>query len=410
MNRCLLLSFACLLATTTPAQMLLTTDATSDKVIAFDPWNGALLSSSLFSIPDLVQVAAIDVNGEIWISEQVGDRITRRDLAGNILGVIGPTFPGGGLDNIRGMAFVAGQVYVTNAGTDNGAPGNAIVVFDAAGTFVQSFSTTNLASSPFAVLDFEGDILVSGFSNNKDVYRFTLLGAPIGTFHDSATISLAHGLARAADDNVWCIGFSSQNACKLDEVTGAVLQSFPAPGTPRGIYELGNGNVMWTNGTGVHIWNPTTGISTQVFAGNCYHLSLYGGSIAASASSYGSGCGGLSLGAAGLPQLGNSTFALLVANVPAVSPIAFVAFGSAQILPGIDLAGIGMAGCFGLTTFDLGLYTGGPVASGVSTTPLPIPNVGALSGATLAVQGASFSLATALGLASSNGVWLVLGN
>jgi sugar lactone lactonase YvrE len=410
MRRHLLLPLSCLLAAATPAQMLLTTDATSDAVVAFDPFNGALLFSSLFPIPNTVQVAAIDVNGEIWISEQTGDRITRRDLTGNILGVIGPTFPGGGLDNIRGMAFVGGQVYVTNAGTANGAPGNAIVVFDAAGNFVQSFATTNLATSPFAVLEFQGDILVSGFSNNKDIYRFTLGGVPVGIFHDSTTINPAHGLARAADGNVWCIGFTSQNACKLDATTGAVLQSFAAPSTPRGIYELGNGNVMWTNGTGVHIWNPATGTSTQVFAGNCYHLNLYGASGTASATQYGIGCDGLFLGTAGLPQLGNSTFALLVANVPAVSPIAFVAFGSAQILPGIDLAGIGMAGCFGLTTFDLGLYTGGPVASGVSTMPLPIPNVGALSGATFAVQGASFSLATALGLASSNGVWLVLGN
>ena len=411
MNRSVLLLLATFLAAgAAPAQILIIPDATSDALVAFDPTNGSLVSASLFAIPNTVQVGAIDVNDEIWITEQTGDRITRRDITGTVLGTIGPTFPGGGLDNIRGLACVGGNVYVTNGGSLNGATANSVVILDAAGNHVSTFSVNTLATSPFAVLGFQGDILVSGFSNNKDVYRFTLAGAPVGIFHDSATISPAHGLALASDGNVWCVGFTTANVCKLDAATGAVLTSFPAPNTPRGVYELGNGNVMWTNGNGVNIFDVTTLTSSLVFPGACYHIARYAGGPSATTMAYGTGCDGLALVNHGLPLLGNASFALRVNNVPAVSPLGLFGFGTLAVNPGVDLTIIGMPGCFGYTSLDLGLFTGSLVAGGSSTMSLPIPMDPALGGLTLASQGVSLSLLTPLGLAASNGLTLVLGN
>lgn len=402
---------ALLLAAAAPAQLLLTNDTVTDTCVAFNPFDGSVISNGLFSIPNSVQVAAIDVNGEIWISEQTGDRITRRDLAGNVIATIGPTFVGGGLDNIRGMAFVNGQIYVTNAGTANGAPGNAIVVFDPAGNFVTSFTTNLLATSPFAVIPFQGDILVSGFNNNNDIYRFTLAGAPVGMFHNSTTVSPAHGLALASDGNVWCVGFTSANVAKLDATTGNVISTFPAPNTPRGVHELGNGNVMWTNSQGVNIYDIVTQTSSLVFAGTCNHVGLYNFPVgSASAATYGSGCFGLGIATAGMPQLGNAGFALVVNNVPATSPIGLVGFATTAVNPGVDLTAVGMAGCFGLTTLDVGLFSGSPVVAGRSSVPLAIPNVPALAGSTFAAQGVAFSALTALGLSSSNGLSFTLGN
>lgn len=407
MNRAALVALPSLLvAAAATGQMLITTDLTSSAVVTFSPFDGSLINASLFSIPPTVQVSAIEVNDEIWISEQNASRITRYDVTGNVLATIGPTFPGGALANVRGMAFVNGLIYVTMG---NSLVGHAIVVFDTGGNFVSSFTTDTLATSPFAVLPFQGDILVSGFANNKDVYRFTLAGTPVGIFHDSATIGAAHGLALASDGNVWCAGFASANVCKLDAATGAVLTSFPAPSNPRGVHELGNGNVLWTNSAGAHVYDVVAQTSALVFPGACYHVNLYDGAAAASATAYGTGCDGLALAANGLPQLGNAAFSLRLDNVPAISPAALFAFGSAQVNPGIHLAGVGMAGCFGYMSLDIGLFAGGAVSSGTSGFPLPIPNNPALSGAGLASQGVCFSLLTSLGLASSNGVALVLG-
>jgi hypothetical protein len=99
---------------TTSAQFVMMTNATLDTLVTFSPVDGSIITQNLFAIPNTTQVSAIDVNGEIWISEQTGDRVVRYDLAGNVLGQMGPTFAGGGLDNIRGMAYVNGLVYVTN--------------------------------------------------------------------------------------------------------------------------------------------------------------------------------------------------------------------------------------------------------------------------------------------------------
>jgi hypothetical protein len=84
------------------AQQWATTDTLTDKLIAFSPVDGSLLSSDVIAVNNLIQVGAIGVGVEIWVTEQLGDRVVRYDHGGNVLGVIGPTFPGGGFDNIRG--------------------------------------------------------------------------------------------------------------------------------------------------------------------------------------------------------------------------------------------------------------------------------------------------------------------
>jgi hypothetical protein len=75
-----------------------------------------------FNIP----TEAIQVNNEIWISDQNADSVFVFDFNGNWLDTIS-----GGMDNIRGLALFGNTVYVSNAGTGNGAPGDAIITIDA---------------------------------------------------------------------------------------------------------------------------------------------------------------------------------------------------------------------------------------------------------------------------------------
>jgi hypothetical protein len=363
----------------------------------------------VFPITNSTLVSAIDVAGTIWISEQVNDRITRYDAAGNVLGIVGPTFAGGGLDNIRGMAFVNGLVYVTSSGTANGATGSAVVVFDPAGNYVQTIATTNLVNSPFSVMPFQGDLLVGGSANANDIFRFTTGGAPVGIFHNSTAISFVHQIAPASDGNVWCAGFTTGGISKIDAVTGAFLSSFPAAGA-RGVWELANGNVMWSSGTGAWVYDVATATSTQVVAGSCYHINPYATGTPAAATPFGSGCQGLALAGNGLPQIGNPAFGLLLGGVPATSPVGLFAFGSSALNPGIDLTALGMPGCSGYATVDIGVFTGGVPAAATSTFALPIPNNPALAGTVLAAQGLAFAPVNALGLVASNGLSLTIGN
>ncbi len=392
------------------AQILIMPDTTSNTLVSFNPIDGSLLNTNLFSLQGGTMISAVDVNGEIWVSEQLGDRVSRWDANGNLLGNIGPTFTGGGLDNVRGLSVINGLVYVTSSGTQNGAPGPVVQVFDPAGNFVFGFSTTGLAPSPFSVLSFQGDVLVASSSANDDVHRFTVTGTSVGTFHNTASISFAHQIALASDGNVWCAAFTTGSVFKLDQATGNVLDSFPASGA-RGVFELFNGNVMWTNSSGAWVYDVASQTSTLVHAGGGRHLNLYGVSgTNASATPYGVGCDGLTFAANGLPQIGNPNFSLTTSNVPAISPFGFVAFGSAVVNPGIDLTGVGMPGCFSYTSFDLGLFAGQPVVAGSSVFALPIPADPTLNGTNLASQAVTLSLATPALLASSNGVALTIAN
>jgi hypothetical protein len=129
----------------------------------------------------------------------------------------------------------------------------------------------------------------------------------------------------------------------------------------------------------------------------------------ASTSNFGTGCDNMSLTSVGLPSFGNTNFKLRVSGVEAISPIAFVGFGTTAVNPGVPLGFIGMTGCNAYTSLDIGLFTGGPVAAGVSDFTLPIPVNPSLVGASVTGQGLGLTLATPANLAASGGTTLTLG-
>lgn len=166
------------------------------------------------------------------------------------------------------------------------------------------------------------------------------------------------------------------------------------------------------NGTGAVQWGAINGnVATLYAMSSNQGIQAFTFNLAptASAPTYGTGCDGLVIGTNGLPSIGNAGFELVVSNVPVISPVAFVAFGTTVINPGVDLTFVDMAGCFAYNTLDLDLIPSGPVVGGTSLFPLAIPNDLALLNASIAAQGVSLSLTTVLGLATSNGVNMVFG-
>lgn len=242
--------------------MMPDSNTANNRIVLFDPFDGSVVNPSYFPLFGGTPIHAMQVGNEIWVSEQVGDRISRFDVFGNSLGAIT-----GGMDNIRGMGMVGNTVYVTNGGTANGAPGaNSVVMFNSDTTPAGFFLTTGLAPSPFGVLHHQGTLLVSSSSGNNDIHRFTITGVSIGPFHNSTSINFAEQMAHAATGDVLVAGFSSNNVAWLDPNTGAVIRSFAASGA-RGVAQLGNGNILWTNSSGAHVYNVNSGTSTLVYSG-----------------------------------------------------------------------------------------------------------------------------------------------
>ncbi|NOG93892.1 MAG: PEP-CTERM sorting domain-containing protein [Armatimonadetes bacterium] len=243
-------------------------DSTNNRLVAFDPFDGSVVNGNLFALAGGTPLNAMQVGSEIWVSEQVGDRVSRWDLAGNSLGAIS-----GALDNIRGMELFNGVVYVSNGGAANGAPGASLRMFDTSGNSLGHFTTPQV-SSPFDVLAFQGDLLVANSSANDDIHRYTTAGSSGGTFHNSTSLNFVEQMDFALNGNVLAAGFSSNNIVWLDPTTGAITQSVTASGA-RGVFQLGNGNILWSNGSGAWVFDAATGGSTLVYSGGGRFFDTY---------------------------------------------------------------------------------------------------------------------------------------
>ena len=252
------------------AQVLAMPDSTNNRLVTFSAVDGSLVNAELFALAGGTPVHALGVGNEIWVSEQLGDRVSRWGADGGFLGQIGGGATGG-LDNVRGMGLIGNTVYITNAGLANGAPGAAVVMVSTGGAAMGSFATATTAPSPFGVLAYQGGLLISSSAANDDIHRYSLAGAPLGTFHNSASLNFAEQMVFATNGDILVAGFSSNNIVRLNAATGAVLTTYTAAGA-RGLAQLGNGNLMWTSGAGAFVLNTGTGASTQVYSGGGRYL------------------------------------------------------------------------------------------------------------------------------------------
>ncbi len=174
-----------------------------------------------------------------------------------------------------------------------------------------------------------------------------------------------------------------------------------------GTYGLADGTAFTTTVTdverGLYIGYReflTANASARPFT---WDLMTYTSEASAYAYAYGAGCDGLTLSTSSAPFLGNSSFTLDVNNIGAL-PLAFVGLGTQATNPGLDLTGIGMAGCRSYTSLDAGIFAAGTVSGGTGSLLLPIPTSPSIAGAGFAAQGLAFSSVTALGLKASNGL------
>jgi hypothetical protein len=240
--------------------LLLIPESTNDRVMAFDPTTGALIDADFIaSDPTHLSTpicAILSADGSsILVSDQIENVVQSYDLAtGAYIGVFAPA---GGpdtsiLDNIRGISLAPnGNLLVTVGG---GANADAIAEFDTSGNYVGN-RVANAAGgmgSPFDVLLRPSDMMVGGIDSDA-CHRYDLSGAylndfaPIDTFPEQISL--------ASNDHLLIGNFSGtqEGVIELDG-SGMVIGIYdPASlGGYRGAYELPNGNILTTNGTGVH--------------------------------------------------------------------------------------------------------------------------------------------------------------
>lgn len=251
-------------------QYLLVTESTTDRVMIFDAYDGSevntnFILNALSPYSFILPKQAIQVGEQIWVADQNADSIFRFDIQGQYIDRIGPM----GLDNIRGMALVDGVVYLANGGSGNAAPGHAIITIDAAtGQITGSFP----AGDPWGVTPFEGGLLVSE-ETLDELERYTLSGVSQGVLVTTG-FDLPQQMYVKENGNVLLAAYNAPVGIFEFTPAGELVEYLPIGTTSvRGVYVLGNGNIMFTDAVGVKVYDVTTGAITLLEGGSGHFIS-----------------------------------------------------------------------------------------------------------------------------------------
>jgi hypothetical protein len=144
------------------------------------------------------------------------------------------------------------------AAVDGGAFADQIVTFDVAGNHIGAFPA---GPSPFDVLK-KGGVLFVGDGVTDDIARFAPDGTPLAGFHQSDGVSdvdFPQQLAPLDSSGGYILlvaGFSAPIGVYAYDPLGLAVGYAAVGGGNRGVYELANGRIMFTDGEGVHSYDP----------------------------------------------------------------------------------------------------------------------------------------------------------
>lgn len=239
--------------------VLMVPESSNDQVMTFDAFDGSLINMNFIDLTSQTggartPINAVPVGNEIWVTDQLNDNISRWSGAGAFLGHIG-----GAMDNIRGLHVNGNTAYVANSGSNNGAPGEGVVTIDIGSQSISGSFTVGDDNSgdPFDIIDFGNGLLINDI-DGEDLELHDLAGAYLSNFHDSdglTGIDFPQQMARGLTGSVLASGFSLPAGIYEYDGNGNQINYYDVGTGLRGIYQLGNGNIMFTDGAGVHIYD-----------------------------------------------------------------------------------------------------------------------------------------------------------
>lgn len=265
------------------ASFVMCPESTNDAVMSFNYSDGSLISAAYIpgGNPNLSTPieALLTPNATILVSDQISDNIVEFDTLGAFVRIL---FGGNTsvLDNCRGIELRPGTNTVL-ATPSSGANQDAVAEFNlATGNYLGNFIAPNAAQmdGPWDIIFRAADCLVSGQASNN-IVRYDLTGNYIGNF--VASIPFPEQINSTLSTNVIVANFSSPSGLYIYDSNGNQLNYFSTISSARGCFQLGNGNYLVTNGSGVYVLDQNTGalLSTPVSGVSARSLHEYDLSI-----------------------------------------------------------------------------------------------------------------------------------
>ncbi len=259
--------------------LLMIPNSTNRTVMAFDPFSGDLVEEFFIpSDPDNLSTPIMMLwnhsQTSFLISDQLRKLVQQYDTEGNFEQTFAPA---GGEDqdilhNIRGMYMQPdGTLLVTVAGGSNQ---NSVAMFDTEGEYLGNFIANNAGglNGPWNIVyrsDFN-DYLISA-NGSSGIHRYDADGNFIEMF--ATGISFPQQLVLLDNGNIMVTNFSSPSGVYEFDSEGNQLNYYSVVTGLRGVYELGNGNILVTNGSGVHEINRNNQLVETKATGSARHIS-----------------------------------------------------------------------------------------------------------------------------------------
>lgn len=250
-----LLSFLVVALVAAPALAqgyLLIPESSNDTIGKYDAFDGTYLGVFATHGSGTPINAVLGPDNLIYVSDQIGDSVTRYDLDGNFRDVFADADDG--LNNVRGIDFRGDHLFVTS-GDDY------VAEFDADGNRLDDF--INDGSDPFDIHFLpDGRALLADIAGSTDNVR--LYNADGTLAEELFSVNFpeqvqSDSLLPGAYLNA---SFSADLITDFD-LDGTIVSQFEWNGG-RGIYRLGNGNLLATAGDGVFELDKTTGDIVEV--------------------------------------------------------------------------------------------------------------------------------------------------
>lgn len=254
MRTCVLFGSAALLVMGGAAfgqDYLLIPESTNDTVGMYDAFDGTYLGD-FAAVPQVFGSSSTPINavagpdGHVYVSDQVQDAVFKFAADGTYIGVFAG--PDEGLNNIRGIDFAGGKMYVTS-GDDY------VAAFDlATGDRLPDF--INDGSDPFDIFFLPGGrSLVADIAGSTDNVR--LYGSDGVLIEELFNINFPEQIQSASGGQFLNASFSGDTITRFNLDGTIDSQIFFNNG--RGVYELGNGNYLATGGDGIFEVSPIDG-------------------------------------------------------------------------------------------------------------------------------------------------------
>jgi hypothetical protein len=214
----------------------------------------------MFSTP---KVALQTPWGRIFISDQIKDVVYEYDTAGTYLGIFAPQ---GGpnssiLDNIRGIGFRPNNNLLVTVGS--GTNTNTLQQFSTSGSHLGTFISTPNLTSPFDVIRVNNQYYVTSSTTSASAVKigiFDSAGVYIGPYTSRDSTRFCQQIIKLNDGNFAVAAFSVPGVgIQIFSPTGTFIRVLTGVSNNRGVYQLGNGNFVTTNATGLYEIDDTTG-------------------------------------------------------------------------------------------------------------------------------------------------------